>query len=68
MIDKAEIKLALSDTRLMDEVAAAAKTSRFLKKVIGFDGTANFDAELDRIALAKSVRFQAVETAATTWR
>src|SRR3954464_15383166 len=62
MIDKAQIKLALCDTRLMDEVAAAAKTSRFLKKVIGFDGTANFDAELDRIALAKSVRFQAVET------
>ncbi len=62
VIDKAEVKLALCDTRLMDELVTAAKTSRFLKKVIGFDGTANFDAELDRIALAKSVRFQAVKT------
>ena len=62
MIDKAEVKLALCDTRLMNELVIAAKTSRFLKKVIGFDGTANFDAELDRIALAKAVRFQAAKT------
>ena len=61
-IDKAEVKLALCDTRLMDELIAAAKQSRFLKKVIGFDGTANFDAELDRIALEKPVRFDAVKT------
>jgi 2-aminobenzoate-CoA ligase len=61
-IDKAEVKLALCDTRLMDELVAAAKTSLFLKKVIGFDGTANFDAELDRIALGKPVRFEPVRT------
>jgi 2-aminobenzoate-CoA ligase len=30
--------------------------------VIGFDGTANFDAELDRAALTKPVRFEAVPT------
>jgi 2-aminobenzoate-CoA ligase len=30
--------------------------------VIGFDGTANHDAELDRIALDKPVRFDAVKT------
>jgi len=30
--------------------------------VIGFDGTANQDAELDRAALSKSVRFEAVKT------
>jgi 2-aminobenzoate-CoA ligase len=30
--------------------------------VIGFDGTANHDAELDRVALDKPVRFDAVET------
>jgi acyl-CoA synthetase (AMP-forming)/AMP-acid ligase II len=30
--------------------------------VIGFDGTANHDAELDRVALDKSVRFDAVDT------
>jgi 2-aminobenzoate-CoA ligase len=62
IVDKAEIGLALCDTRLMDELVACAKNSRFLKKVIGFDGTANHDAELDRIALSKSVRYNAVKT------
>ena len=62
VIDKAEVKLALCDTRLMDELVTAAKSSRFLQKVIGFDGTANFDAELDRIALGKPVRFDAMKT------
>src|SRR5271165_6274391 len=62
IVDKAEISLALCDTRLMDEVVACAKSSRFLAKVIGFDGTANHDAELDRIALSKPVRFDAVKT------
>ena len=62
IIDKAEITLALCDTRLMDELVACAKESRFLTKVIGFDGTANHDAELDRIALDKPVRYDAVRT------
>jgi len=60
--DKAEIKLALCDTRMMDELVNCAKKSNWLEKVIGFDGTANHDAELDRIALSKSVLFEAVET------
>jgi 2-aminobenzoate-CoA ligase len=68
IVDKAEISLALCDTRLMDEMVACAKDSKFLKKVIGFDGTANHDAELDRLALGKPVRFDPVETARTTWR
>ena len=62
IVDKAEITFALCDTRLMDEMVACAKNSRFLKKVIGFDGTANHDAELDRVALTKSVKFTAVQT------
>ncbi len=62
IVDKAQIGLALCDTRLMDELVACAKDSRFLQKVIGFDGTANHDAELDRIALSKPVRFDAVRT------
>jgi 2-aminobenzoate-CoA ligase len=62
IVDKAEIAIALCDTRLMDELVACAKTSAFLKKVVGFDGTANHDAELDRIALGKSVRYEAVRT------
>jgi 2-aminobenzoate-CoA ligase len=62
IVDKAEIALALCDTRLTDEIVACAKDSRFLKQVVGFDGTANHDAELDRAALRKGVRFAAVRT------
>ena len=62
IVDKARIALALSDTRLMDELVACAKDSRFLEQVVGFDGTANHDAELDRMALTKPVRFEAVAT------
>src|SRR5882724_7572556 len=62
IVDKAEVSLALCDTRLMDELVTCAKTSRFLKKIIGFDGTVNHDAELDRIALNKPVKFEAVKT------
>ncbi|OOG75000.1 Benzoate--CoA ligase [Ensifer sp. M14] len=62
IVDKAEISLALCDTRLMDDMIACAKDSRYLKQVIGFDGTANHDAELDRVALDKPVVFEAVNT------
>ncbi|MBZ9810667.1 AMP-binding protein [Mesorhizobium sp. BR1-1-9] len=62
IVDKAEITTALCDTRLMDEMTACAKDSAFLKQVIGFDGTANHDAEIDRAALDKPVTFTAVET------
>jgi 2-aminobenzoate-CoA ligase len=57
IVDKAEISHALCDTRLMDELVACQKTSHFLRTIVGFDGTANHDAELDRLALRKSVRF-----------
>lgn len=57
IVDKAEISHALCDTRLMDELVLCAKNSDFLESVIGFDGTANHDAELDRVALHKPVRF-----------
>jgi len=43
-------------------MVACAKESRFLEKVVGFDGTANHDAELDRVALDKPVQFEAVKT------
>lgn len=62
IVDKAEISLALCDTRLMDEMLACAKDSAFLRRVVGFDGTANHDAELDRAALDKPVRFAPVST------
>ena len=62
IVDRAEIALALTDSRIADELVACAKTSRFLKQVINFDGTSNHDAELDRVALNKPVRFEAVKT------
>lgn len=62
IVDKAEITLALCDTRLMDDMVACAKDSAWLKQVIGFDGTANHDAELDRAALDKPVKFEAIKT------
>ena len=46
----------------MDELIACAKDSRYLDQVVGFDGTANHDAELDRMALTKPVQFEAVRT------
>lgn len=47
--DKAEIEFALSDTRLMEEIITCGKSSQFLKTIIRFDGTANHNAELDRV-------------------
>ncbi len=62
IVDKAQITLALCDTRLMDELVSCAKGSAYLTKVVGFDGTANHDAELDRVALNKPVRYDTVMT------
>ncbi|MCD1625564.1 AMP-binding protein [Seohaeicola saemankumensis] len=62
IVDKAEITHALCDTRLMDEMEACAAGSRFVTRVVGFDGTSNHDAELDRLALEKPVQFDAVPT------
>ncbi|MEW6254929.1 MAG: AMP-binding protein [Pseudomonadota bacterium] len=62
IIDKAQISLALCDTRILDELVACAKHSAYLKAVVGFDGTANHDAELDRAALDKPVQFEAART------
>ena len=62
IVDKAEVGLALCDTRMMDELAICAKDSKYLEKVVGFDGTANHDAELDRIALNKPVQYEAANT------
>lgn len=62
IVDKAEITHALCDTRLMEDMVACAKDSKFLKSVVGFDGTSNHDAELDRLALEKPVAYTAVDT------
>ena len=62
IVDKAEVEFALCDMRLMEEMEACAAGSRFLKRVVGFDGTSNHEAELDRLALEKPVRFESVQT------
>ncbi|MEP5730999.1 MAG: AMP-binding protein [Sulfitobacter sp.] len=62
IVDKAAITHAICDTRLMDEMAICAKASDHLGTVVGFDGTSNHDAELDRLALEKPVQFEAVQT------
>jgi 2-aminobenzoate-CoA ligase len=62
IVDKAEVALALTDSRIADELVGCAKDSKFLKQVVSFDGTSNHDAELDRIALDKEVRYEAVPT------
>jgi 2-aminobenzoate-CoA ligase len=62
IVDKAEIGLALCDSRIADELVACAKGSAHLKGVVCFDGTSNHDAELDRVALNKPVRFDAART------
>ena len=61
-VEKAQISHALCDTRLMDEMEICANGNLTLKRVIGFDGTSNHEAELDRLALEKPVKFNAVKT------
>src|SRR6202007_3375286 len=62
IVDKAEITLALTDSRIADELVACAKASKFLKQVFNFDATPTPDAELARFALNKPVTFGAVAT------
>ncbi|MCP3688253.1 MAG: AMP-binding protein, partial [Gammaproteobacteria bacterium] len=62
IVDKAEISLALCDTRLLDELKICAVSSQYLEKIVGFDGTANHAAELDIAALDKPVAYDAVQT------
>lgn len=57
IVNKAEITHALCDTRLMEDLVACQKASAHLHTVVGFDGTANHDAELDRAALRQPFRF-----------
>lgn len=61
-VEKAQITHALCDARLMDEMTICAESCEVLTSVTAFDGTSNHDAELDRLALEKPVRFDAVQT------
>ncbi len=62
IVDKAEITHALCDGRLLEEMHSCLASSSYLKHVVDFDGTSNHEATLDRLALEKPVRFDAVQT------
>ena len=46
----------------MEEMEICAEGNDVLTRVMGFDGTSNHDAELDRLALEKPVQFDAIKT------
>ncbi|MGH0003954.1 AMP-binding protein [Pseudovibrio ascidiaceicola] len=62
IVDKAEIKLAMCDLRLMEEMELCLEQNAYLTKIVSFDGTANFAGEMDKVALSKPVQFDAVQT------
>ena len=62
IIDKAEISHILCDSRLIEEVEDTSKEHPCLKFVIPFDGSANHNSELDKVALEKSIHFEANKT------
>ena len=62
IIDKAQIGLALCDSRMGEELEAAGAATERLKRIVYFDGSRNHDAELDVAALDKPTTFDAVAT------
>ncbi len=64
VLERGRISLALTDSRLADEIVAAAGAMTPPVRVVAFDGTSNHDAELDRLALDKPVTFTCCDTSA----
>jgi Acyl-coenzyme A synthetases/AMP-(fatty) acid ligases len=62
IINKAEIGLALCDTRIADELVAAGRAARFFAASSASTAPPITIAELDRVALNKPVTFDAVRT------
>jgi 2-aminobenzoate-CoA ligase len=62
IVVKADIALALCDSRLAEELVTCAAHTPRLTRIVLFDGTANHDGELDRLALTKPVQFTAAPT------
>ncbi|MEJ6393106.1 AMP-binding protein [Gymnodinialimonas sp. 2305UL16-5] len=60
-VEMAEIAFALCDSRLMEEMERCEEGCPGLT-VMAFDGTSNHDADLDRLALEKPVKFDVVQT------
>ncbi|NKB36817.1 MAG: AMP-binding protein [Gammaproteobacteria bacterium] len=66
VINKAEVKLALCDTRLQDELNEAQQLCPGLEKICFFDGSKSDDAntELESLMSGKPTEFDTVQTAA----
>lgn len=62
IVDIAEITHALCDSRLLSELEELKHTNNTLSQIMSFDGSQNHDSELDRLALEKPVKFDAVDT------
>jgi len=62
IVDKAEVGLALCDSRLGEELEACKSRSSHLERIVYFDGTVNHNAELDQKAMNKPVIFDVVDT------
>lgn len=63
IVDKAEIGLALCDTRITEEVVICSKFSKYLNMVVGYDGSSGkYDGELGRVAQKKPKEFTTVKT------
>ncbi|GAB3121088.1 benzoate-CoA ligase family protein [Novispirillum itersonii] len=62
VVDKAEIRVALCDRRLEEEMHLCAAASPFLKKVVYFDGTGTGADDLERRLAGKDPAFAPVRT------
>ena len=62
IVNKAEVRFALCDSRIGEELELCQKRSAFLDQIVYFDGTVNHNAELDQKAMVKPVTFDTVKT------
>lgn len=66
IINKAQVRFALCDERLMEELSGALESTGFVQRVVQFNGSgeAGAGAELERLMTAKPATFDPVDTAA----
>lgn len=66
IINKAQVRFALCDERLMEELSGALESTGFVQRVVQFNGSgeAGAGAELERLMAAKPATFDPVDTAA----
>jgi 2-aminobenzoate-CoA ligase len=66
IINKARVRFALCDERLMEELSGALESTGIVQRVVQFNGSgeAGAGAELERLMAAKPATFDPVDTAA----